>query len=324
MAVPLVHIVDRFDVPWSGSAHEALATRELLRSHADVRLWSPTPPDASYSSFPINTLQEGAGLHPLGGTLILVGGYYDLGKWLESARPERIIVKYNTFTHDRFFGWLAELNRAGLPVPDLVFPSRLLKAAVAMEGVVEPSPIDIERFHPDSRFPPGRFTIGRLSRDTLVKHHEDDLSLYRMLALSGCTIRVMGGTCLEEHLQSDAGNIELLPAGAEPAEDFLRSLDCFFYRTGVAEETFGRVVPEAMATGLPVVCHRRGGYTEWIRSGENGFLFDTQEEAFDLLIALRDDPEMRLRIGQAARQTAVDLFGKAARDVRRRWYLGIS
>ena len=44
-----------------------------------------------------------------------------------------------------------------------------------------------------------------------------------------------------------------------------------------------------MACGLPVVCHRHGGYTEWIEHGRSGFLFDTSEEAERILLMLRDD-----------------------------------
>lgn len=300
---------------------EALAVHALLRGHADVRIWSLTAPHPSYSPHLIETILEKEGCFPRGGSLVLVGGYYSLGGWLPAAAPDRIILKYNSFTHQRFFSWLEELEAAGLPQPSLVFPSQLLKDAVSLEGLVEPSPIDIDLFHPVTRRN-DRFTIGRLSRDTLVKHHEDDPSLYRMLAFRDCRIRIMGGTCLEEHLQSDATGIELLHAGAQPAESFLQSLDCFFYRTGDFLESFGRVVLEAMATGLPVVCHRRGGYAEWILDGENGFLFDTQEEACDKLAALQGDRSASGRIGEAARDTAVALFGEKAVETRRKWYLG--
>lgn len=299
---------------------EALAVHALLHGHANVRLWSPTAPHPSYSSHPIETILEKEGHYPRGGSLVLVGGYYSLGGWLAAAAPEHIILKYNSFTHRHFFSWLEELEAAGLPQPRLVFPSKLLKDAVSLEGLVEPSPIDIDLFHPAPRRN-DRFTIGRLSRDTLGKHHEDDPSLYRMLAFRGCRIRIMGGACLGEYLQADATEIELLPVGAQPAENFLQSLDCFFYRTGEFLETFGRVVLEAMATGLPVVCHRRGGYAEWIRDGDNGFLFDTQEEAYEKLAALQGDRSTSERIGDAARETAVALFGEKAVETRRNWYL---
>lgn len=322
MAFSEFHIVDRFDVPWSGSALEALEIHNLLKPFATVYLWSSTSPHAVYASFGVRILDEATGAYPHGGALILVGGYYELGSWVQAARPEQIIVKYNSFSHLRFFSWLTEIRDAGLPTPRLVFPSGRLKEAVAMDGFVEPSPIDIRQFRPSANCRTDRFTIGRLSRDELYKHHEDDPSLYKMLALSGCRIRIMGGTCLDDYLATDKEGIELLPAGMEPAEEFLRNLDCFFYRTGLFEETFGRVVLEAMATGLPVVCHRRGGYTEWIHSGENGFLFDSQEEAWEQISALRKDTQLAARLGCSARATAETLFGEDSRIARLRWYLG--
>jgi len=94
----------------------------------------------------------------------------------------------------------------------------------------------------------------------------------------------------------------------------LQGLDCFFYRTSENYlEPSGRVITEAMACGLPIVCHKRGGYIEWIEDGHNGFLFDTQQEALKILLTLKEDPQLRERIGSAARQTAEELF---SRDVR--------
>lgn len=67
----------------------------------------------------------------------------------------------------------------------------------------------------------------------------------------------MGGHCLSHQLQGAAA---LLPAGAQRAGDFLRTLDCFFSRTSERWlEAYGRVVLEAMACGLPMVWGRRGG-----------------------------------------------------------------
>src|SRR5439155_21456379 len=123
---------------------------------------------------------------------------------------------------------------------------------------------------------------------------------------SGCHVRIMGGTCLATPDFTSLGppdsRIELLPAKVEPAEDFLHTLDCFFYRTGPnCWETFCRVIHEAMACGLPVVCHRHGGYIDSIDHGTNGFLFDTNEEALAILRRLQDDPALRASVGAAAR-----------------------
>jgi len=52
-----------------------------------------------------------------------------------------------------------------------------------------------------------------------------------------------------------------------------------------------------MACGLPVVCHNRGGYVDIIDLGFNGFLFDTQQEALDILLRLKEDQALRESIG---------------------------
>ena len=76
-----------------------------------------------------------------------------------------------------------------------------------------------------------------------------------------------------------------------------------------------------MACGLPVVCHNRGGYVEWIDHGRNGFLFDTQQEALEILIGLKEDRALRETIGLAARQTAEELFSRTVRSEIVEFYL---
>jgi glycosyltransferase involved in cell wall biosynthesis len=94
----------------------------------------------------------------------------------------------------------------------------------------------------------------------------------------------------------------------------LQGLDCFFYRTSeVIWETFGRVVFEAMACGLPVVCHRRGGYVANIDDGRNGFLFDTNEEALSIIRRLQHEPSLRIATGCAARATVEAMYSPEER-----------
>jgi phosphatidylinositol alpha 1,6-mannosyltransferase len=72
------------------------------------------------------------------------------------------------------------------------------------------------------------------------------------------------------------------------------------------EETFGQVVLEAMASGLPVIVTARGGPTTLVKDGENGFICPVDDAAAfnDRVRCLRDDPARRLRMGQAARRDA--------------------
>jgi glycosyltransferase involved in cell wall biosynthesis len=70
-------------------------------------------------------------------------------------------------------------------------------------------------------------------------------------------------------------------------------------------ETFGQVVQEAMASGLPTVVTEQGGVADLVREGETGYRCAMTPAAFaEATLRLRDDPLLRARQGLAARQTA--------------------
>jgi glycosyltransferase involved in cell wall biosynthesis len=72
-------------------------------------------------------------------------------------------------------------------------------------------------------------------------------------------------------------------------------------------ETFGNVVLEAMASGLPVVALAAGGVGEIVHSGSTGVLVDPNEPPAALasaLILLIDQPEARQHMARAARAYA--------------------
>jgi len=99
--------------------------------------------------------------------------------------------------------------------------------------------------------------------------------------------------------------------GAETAADFLRSLDCFVYRTNEEWfEGFGRVVFEAMASGLVAVCANRGGYASYLENERDCLLFGTTDEAASCILRVRDDPELRHRLGTAARSKSHSIVGE--------------
>lgn len=76
------------------------------------------------------------------------------------------------------------------------------------------------------------------------------------------------------------------------------------------KEAFGVAFIEAMAAGLPVVTGRSGGLPEIIKSGIHGILFepgDVEAHAQGLL-SLTNNPELRERLGLAARQRVRESF----------------
>ena len=87
-------------------------------------------------------------------------------------------------------------------------------------------------------------------------------------------------------------------------------------------EGFGRAVAEAMSSGLPVVCENRGGYTELINHGQNGFLFNSTNEAIKIITMLKDNPEMRKKIGEAARTSMEEMYSKKWKETLITYYCG--
>jgi glycosyltransferase involved in cell wall biosynthesis len=95
--------------------------------------------------------------------------------------------------------------------------------------------------------------------------------------------------------------------------------DCFG-TTYVAPELMGFTLQEAMACGTPAICSRVGGMPEYVRDGETGFIFDTQEELTARLQLLASDPALTERMGRRARQVIeqeydLKVAGRAMLDV---------
>ena len=120
-----IHIVNPFSDAYGGSERRAIALFKALRSRADVTLWSEYPTHPALADIPIERIVPEQGRHPRAGTLVVVGPYFELGPWLDSARPDRIILIYNTFfSGNGKWDTLNALRRVG--DPEIVYASRLI------------------------------------------------------------------------------------------------------------------------------------------------------------------------------------------------------
>ncbi|MDR3580101.1 MAG: glycosyltransferase family 4 protein [Oryzomonas sp.] len=310
-----VHIINPLWDASGGSEWRSMNLYTILSRVCKVSLWTEFKPDPSLTEqFPIRRIKPRKLRFPKTGVFIFVGVYFNIGGWVKWARPRRIIIVFNTLDYEAWNErkrFLAKYCRKPI---ETVYACREMRQDQNNNDIVEHSPIDIERFSmavPERISPDGQFIIGRLSRDNLLKHHEGDISFYRKLAAQGIVIKIMGGTCLSPDLR-DVENVELLPACALDAVSFMHSINCFYYRTAPEYyEAYGRVVLEAMACGLPVVCENRGGYNEFIEHGVNGFKFDTEKDAYEILMNLKNNPELRMNIGRVARITIEKIYSES-------------
>jgi glycosyltransferase involved in cell wall biosynthesis len=307
-----IHIISKFGSATGGTEQRALRLAEILEPYAVIQLWATHPPDPRIAqSVRVSTINPWRLRFPKSGTFVFVGVYLYIGDWIRLTHPTRKIIVFNTDNVDRLFEMARKVSpRDGIDGCEIVYAGEELRDAVSLPGIVQASPIDLSKFSPSSRKRSSNspFVVGRLSRDYTYKFHDGDASLFRRLGEAGFRVRVLGGTCLRAELEN-AQNVELIEAGAIPAPDFLRSLDCFIYRTSTTWfESFGRVVLEAMATGLPVLCGPVGGYAKYIEPGINGYIFDDPIDAINVLTKLRSDPTLRGRVGNNARRTVEKIY----------------
>jgi glycosyltransferase involved in cell wall biosynthesis len=323
-----IHLVTSIGLFSGGGPLIALSLFDELKEFCKVSLWTEYKvPREIAKKYPVKRIVPERFEFPETGTLVFVGTYLPIGSWVRFAYPKRVVwVHMNNMPPPEFRQKLRKISNMSRRKVEVVYLSEFLKNSVNYPGMVESSHIDINRFVPSvskrSGSASASFTVGRLSRAAPEKHHPDDPTLYRQLVDHGCRVRIMGASPSLEAELSCSESITLLPEFAQEAHLFLQGLDCLFYRTSEEwPEPWGRVVPEAMACGLSVVCHNSGGYVEIIDHGKNGFLFDTQEEALEILLRLKEDRALRQSVGKTARETVEELFSPARRSDILKFYL---
>lgn len=156
-------------------------------------------------------------------------------------------------------------------------------------------------FLPQPRAAGRPFVIGRISRASPDKFSCRTWAIYGQIR-GPVRARVMAwDRQIEKRLGPPPAWAECLPAAAEPAAEFLRTLHCLLPINGGAQENWPQAGLEAMASGVPVVTENRWGWTEMIRHGETGYLADSDEELVAYAERLAGDEAHRLAIARQAR-----------------------
>jgi glycosyltransferase involved in cell wall biosynthesis len=161
-----------------------------------------------------------------------------------------------------------------------------------------------------------RFLVGWIGRMTAVKRTDDVLRAFKLLRDGGvdsCLCMVGDGPDLERVL-SLAGELGvmrhcLFPGYQENIGPFFGAFDVFVLPSG--NEGTPVTAIEALASACPVVATRVGGVPDVVRDGEDGFLVEpgAVDQLAERLIRLANDPELRLRMGEAGRARVIPRYG---------------
>jgi glycosyltransferase involved in cell wall biosynthesis len=143
--------------------------------------------------------------------------------------------------------------------------------------------------------------VGRLAVEKRV-----DL-LLEVARTPGVALTIIGDGALRGELEARFAGTETYFTGYLFGDDLPQayaSADVFVF-TGAAE-TFGQVVQEAMASGLPSVVINQGGVADLVLEGDTGFTCPDDPEAFAAAVRrLRDEPELRAHMSARAHALAV-------------------
>jgi len=108
------------------------------------------------------------------------------------------------------------------------------------------------------------------------------------------------------------GDRVVFTGAAERADAAIRALDIVVHAS-TRPEPFGMVIAEAMACGRPVVISRAGGAAELVQDEVDGISHVPGDAGSlaDAIVRLASAPELRARLGVAARASAERLFDRS-------------
>lgn len=225
-------------------------------------------------------------------------GYAELYGWHYASNITRNWLRY---VHNGCHLTLVPSNHTASELRDYGY-KRLRRWGRGVDGV---------RFHPEHRTQEWRerllngrdpksllcIYVGRLAAEKRV-----DL-LIDVARLSGVSLTIIGDGAEREELEDDFAGTDTYFTGyllGDELSGAFASADVFLF-TG-PNETFGQVVQEAMASGLPTVVTEKGGVKDLVEDGISGMICKDTPKAFaDAIRLLRDHPEFRFKMAYNAR-----------------------
>jgi glycosyltransferase involved in cell wall biosynthesis len=188
-------------------------------------------------------------------------------------------------------------------------------------SVIHPG-VDLAHFHETP--PPETFRVLAVATVDPRKGIHDLITAFERAALPGAELEIVGGTTdrwSKALIESARGRVRGLTVNAM---DVMRvPVDASYGRASVLvhaaiEDGFGLVVPQALASGRPVIATSTAGASELIDDGRTGFVIPPRdpETLADRLHLLYRDHALRAAMSAAARPSVAHLTdGQFAREV---------
>ncbi len=168
--------------------------------------------------------------------------------------------------------------------------------------------IDTELFSPDRRTVNDGILrlgyVGRITPEKNVRFLQELETGLRGAGVPPFRFLIVGDGSELEWLSQNLSSAELpgILRGEALAEAYA-NMDIFTFPSRT--DTFGNVVLEAFASGVPAIVTGSGGPKFIVREGISGFVGQTDADFLDRTAQLLRDPELRLRLAQGARAQAL-------------------
>lgn len=243
----------------------------------------------------------------------LVGSYHtELGSYALHLTRDQIVAEAT----ELYVDWFYRQCRCVL-APTLAVGDALAARGLGDRLTVWGRGVDAERFSPAHRSERRRaallgggdlllLSVGRLSPEKRVDQLVAAFAALRS-AFPGLRLAIAGDGPARQELEASApeGVTFLGEVTGFALSELYASADVFCFPS--TTDTFGQVLIEAGASGLPVVAAAAGGGAELIRHGENGLLVPPDDVA-GLQAALRTlltDHGLRIRLAAGGRRAAL-------------------
>lgn len=182
-----------------------------------------------------------------------------------------------------------------------------LEQAARKPVLLMPRGVDCEFFHPRRRNRADRaFSVGyvgRLSPEKSVRRLAGVSRALQKAGIADFRIEIAGGGSEQEWLRDNVAHVRM--AGVLRGEALARAyadFDVFVFPSET--DTYGNVLQEAMASGVPCVVMNRGGPASIVADGVTGRVCRDADEMAAAVVELARRPGIRRRLGEAARRAA--------------------